>query len=322
VSHLLALVATTPLDDFLNRTDSAAQKAERVRDIGASLSTFGLLLALGVVVYLARVHRGSRDEIRSLLLVAGFGGVVLLTGAVAELAGIQSVFGTGWTDVLSIDASSSAMLRLLAGLLVLFGLADGGVGEDGRQHGEPPVRWIAGVDSSFGIVGLVIGVLSFSFDGHTVTKGPRGIHMIVDVVHVTAGGVWFGGIVALVVVAGLRHRTGVSIAELVVRFSSLATVALVAVALAGVVMAGLIVDDVGDLTSTVWGRRLVIKVVAVGVAAMIGGYHHFVIVRRLDRHDVPAEVELARARTTLVVEAIALVFVVIATGMLVNGSIS
>ena len=310
----IAILAATPLDEFLGGADT--HRAERVRDIGAGIGTAGLLLALGVIVYLAIVHRGPGREIRALLLVAGLGGVALLAGATAELAGIQSVFETGWRDVLSVDASSPAMMRLLAGVLVVFGLTDGLAEPD-----DVPQRWTVGADSAFGLVGLAIGVLSFSFDGHTVTEGPRVVHLAANAVHVTAGAVWFGGIVALVVVAVMRHRTGTSITDLVVRFSSVATGALVAVAVAGGAMTLLIIDDVDDLTDTVWGRRLTVKLIGVGAATLLGAFHHFVTVPRLAAPEGASTIELARARTTLVLEALALAFVVVATAMLVNGSI-
>jgi putative copper export protein len=124
-----------------------------------------------------------------------------------------------------------------------------------------------------------------------------------------------------VVVALLRHRTGASIAGLVVRFSSVASLALLCVVVAGAAMTLLIIDDLDDLTDTVWGRRLTVKLIGVGIATLIGAYHHFVTVARLAAPGGATHVELARARTTLVVEALALAFVVVATGMLVNGSI-
>jgi copper transport protein len=332
VSVLASLITGTSVDEFLGRSDTT--NAERVRDIGASMSTIGLLLALGVVVYLGAVHRGTRHEVRSLVLIAGLGGVALLAGATAELAGIQAVFQTGWADVLSVDVSSPAMMRGLGGLLVVFGLADAGtpvepapvVASSTSTWNVGPVRsdvvWHAGADSSFGIAGLGIAVLSFAFDGHTVTEGPRWAHLVADVVHVLAGGAWFGGIMALVVVAAIRHRAGDrDAAELIVRFSSVATVALVSVAGAGSLMAWFILDGFGELTSTVWGQRLTIKLVAVGVATVVGAYHHFVTVPRLESgRATPGDV--ARARTTIVVEAIVLSFVVIATTFLVNGSIN
>lgn len=330
MSVLASLIAGTSVEDFLGRSDTT--NAERVRDIGQSMSTVGLLLALGVVVYLASVHRGTRQEIRSLVLIAGLGGVALLAGATAELAGIQAVFETGWSDVLSVDVSSPAMMRALGGLLVVFGLADdvtlvASTGDDatpawGFHPAQPDVRWHAGADSSFGVAGLGIGVLSFAFDGHTVTEGPRWAHLVADVVHVFAGAAWFGGILALVAVAAIRHRAGGRDAsELIVRFSSVATVALASVVAAGSLMAWFILDGFGDLTSTVWGQRLTIKIVAVGVATVIGAYHHFVTVPRLASGRATAA-DVARARTTIVVEAIVLSFVVVATTFLVNGSIN
>jgi copper transport protein len=322
MSALTSVPAGSPLDDFLNRTDTASGSGELVRDIGGTMAMAGLLLAIGTVVFLARVHRGSLAEVRSLLLVAGFGGVLTLAGASAELAGIQAVFETGWSEVFSVDAGSAPMLRLLAGLLLVFGLGTATVAVDPGGSGPASVvRWVPGAESAFGLVGLAVGAFSFAFDGHTVTEGPRGVHLMASLVHVAAGGVWAGGVVALVAVAVLRHRaqTG-SIAELVVRFSSVATVALAAVAAAGALMAVLVLDDVDELTDTVWGQRLTIKVAAVGVAAALGAYHHLVTVRRLDRPGGVDAAELARVRTTLTIEAIALVFVVIASGLLVNGS--
>lgn len=312
--NLGAIVAATPLDEFLGGTDT--HQAERIRDIGAGIGTAGLLLALGTIAYLALVHRGPGREVRALVLVAGLGGVALLAGATAELAGIQAVFETGWGDVLSVEVSSAAMMRLLAGVLVVFGFTDGLAEPD-----DVPQRWAVGADSAFGIVGLALGVLSFSFDGHTVTEGPRGVHLAANATHVIAGAVWFGGIVALVVVAVMRHRTGTSIADLVVRFSSVATGALACVAIAGGVMTLLIIDGVDDLTDTVWGRRLTVKLIGVAAATLIGAYHHFVTVPRLAAPDGGSAIELARARTTLVLEALALAFVVVATAMLVNGPI-
>jgi copper transport protein len=309
----LQVIAGTPLDDFLEGAGGGSSSAETARDLGATVSMAGLLLALGVVVFLARVHRGRASEVRTLLLTAGVGAVALLVGAVVELAGIQVVFDTGWADVLSVDVSSAPMLRMLAGVLVVTGLGST-VARD-----ETGVRWVAGPDSTFGLVGLGLGALSFGFDGHTVTQGPRGVQLVADLVHVAAGAVWVGGVISLVIVMIARRRSGGTVADLVVRFSPVATAALVAVAVAGGVMAAFIVDGVDDLTGTVWGRRLIVKLVAVAGAAVLGAYHHLVTTRRLAVPDTSGRV-LARARTTLVIEALMLAFVVIATGYLVNGA--
>ena len=97
------------------------------------------------------------------------------------------------------------------------------------------------------------------------------------------------------------------------RFSRVATVALVAVAIAGSLLAWSIVDDPADLVSGSWGRLLIGKVALVAVAAGIGAYNHFRVVPTL-QDDPERAATLAR---TLTAEAIVLVLVVAVTAALV-----
>jgi copper transport protein len=249
-------------------------------------------------------------------------GGLTVAGGVIELIGVARQFETSWVDALALDAGTAPMLRLLSGVLVLLGLFDHVrpvVGE-GSDH-EWSRRWAPDAASAFGVAGLAVGVFSFAFDGHTVTRGERVLHAAVNAVHVIAGGVWLGGLVGLAVIGAVRHRRRDerSLAELVVRFSADASLALIVVAAAGLAMSAMIIDAIGDYTGTIWGRRLLLKVAAVGVAAILGGYNRFVLVPKL-RHD-PDDPALERAaRTTIVVEALLLVFVAVATVALVNAT--
>ncbi len=321
-----AIIASTPLDDFLNDTRST-DTGELLQRLGLFGSLFGVTLALGLLVFLVVVHRGSRAEVAVLLrLVAVAGGATLL-GAAVELAGVASLGDLSWSEALTDDTGSAAMMRLLAGLLVVLGLFDhsapaddtGTDQSDGDGDGDGDVRWVPASASAFGFVGVALGVLSFWFDGHTVTRGPRVIHAVVDLVHVTAGGVWFGGIVGLCAVAVLRR--GRTVAPLLLRFSPVASAALVLVALAGALMTLMVIDGFDDLTGTEWGRLLLIKVAAVGATALVGAYNHFVVVPVLDAS--PANGDMgARARVAVVVEAALLAFVVAVTVFLTGASIS
>jgi copper transport protein len=125
--------------------------------------------------------------------------------------------------------------------------------------------------------------------------------------------------VSLCAIAWLRHRQGrAGVAELIVRFSRLAAVALGAVVLAGLVMAFIVLDSFGDLTGTEWGQTLLLKTAAVAVAIAIGAYNHFRLVPALDgATDASAEQVATQLRSTLTAEAIVLVFVVIVTAFLV-----
>ena len=171
-----------------------------------------------------------------------------------------------------------------------------------------PVAW----------VGAALLVASFWFDGHTVSDGPRIVHAAVNSVHVVAAAVWVGGMISLLAVLVTRHRRDEPIrsAELIVRFSSIAAVALAAVVLAGALMAVFVLDSPGDLTSTEWGKTLLLKTAAVGLAALGGAYNHFRLRPQLEAapDDIPLDAEF---RSTLIAEAILLTFVVITTAWLV-----
>ncbi len=103
------------------------------------------------------------------------------------------------------------------------------------------------------------------------------------------------------------------------RFSVVATVALVAAGLAGVVLTAVIVDSPSQLWSTPWGQLLLVKVALVGIAAAGGAYNHKVIVPELDRS--PDDVAAAhRFRNVVTLEAVALLAVTITTALLIGAS--
>ena len=316
-------VASTPLDDFLS--ESSADSGELLQRIGLFGSLFGVTLAVGLLVFLIVVHRGNRAEVTVILRLLALAGGAMLLGAAVELAGVASIGDLSWSDALTDDTGSAPMMRLLGGVLVLLGLfehtvpVDGADGTDGADGLDGDVRWVPASASAFGIVGAIVGVVSFWFDGHTVTRGVRVVHAIVDLVHVTAGGVWFGGIVGLCVVGLLRR--GESIAPVILRFSPVASIALVLVALAGSLMTLMVVDDLGDLTGTEWGRLLLVKLAAVGATALVGAYNHFVVVPALEQSPSSASAS-ARARAAIAVEAVLLTFVVAVTVFLTGASIN
>ncbi len=189
-----------------------------------------------------------------------------------------------------------------------------------KRDAESPIirQWVPDRSSSAAYVGVVIAVVSFWFDGHTVSKGIRPLHAIVNSVHVVAGSVWLGGVVAMAVVLWSRHRSSVAprALEMVVRFSGIATIALGAVIAAGAVMAFLVLDSVGELFSTQWGQMLLLKSGAAALAMAGGAYNHFRLLPALEAEpDDPRLVEHLRSAVTS--EAILLGFVIVVTASLV-----
>ena len=185
---------------------------------------------------------------------------------------------------------------------------------------ESPVirQWVPDRSSSAAYVGVAVAIISFWFDGHTVSKGFRPLHALANSLHVIAGSVWLGGVVAMAVVLWSRHRAGLAprAHEMVVRFSGIATIALGAVIAAGGIMAFLVLDSVGELFSTQWGQVLLLKSTAAGLAMVGGAYNHFWLLPALET-DPDDPTLVAHLRSAVTAEAIMLGFVIVVTASLV-----
>ena len=168
-------------------------------------------------------------------------------------------------------------------------------------------------------MGIALVAASFLFDGHTVTAAPNLLVRSASALHVLAAGVWVGGVLLMAWTLAQRHRRSVPLgaASMAIRFSRVASVALAAVAAAGAALAIAILDTPSELFTTPWGRVLIVKVLAVAVAAGIGAYNHFVTVPTLDRD--PADGQAAdRLRRLVRIEGTVLLAVVALTAILVG----
>lgn len=165
---------------------------------------------------------------------------------------------------------------------------------------EGDMAWHVSGDLKLVGFGVLAALMSYVFDGHTVTAGLWWITGVVDLVHVGAAAVWSGGLVMLVHVVWLRHRSNRDsrALQLAVRFSVVAAGALVVAGAAGVVLAAIILDDVSELWTTPWGRSLIAKVTVVATAAGAGFYNHKVLIPRMmsrPANDPAMDAEFRRA---------------------------
>ena len=143
-----------------------------------------------------------------------------------------------------------------------------------------------------------------------------------DVFHVTAGAIWLGGLVGLVV--SLRALSGreVLAAQALSRFSTLAGFALVVVAAAGAFLAWRILGSWAGFVETAYGRLLLVKIAIALVVAALGGWNRWRTLPAVRAASGFGDRERAASAVTRTVrvEAVLLVALLGVTGFLVNQS--
>ncbi len=295
------------------------------------------LLAAGAVVIAGAVLRRDDDRVRARRLARAAAAVGL---AVTVLAvPIQAAAVTGerlvgslapgaFGEVVTTSFGTATMVRLVGLLVVLLGWRPGA--ERLRARAAVPV------------VGAVLAVGSFLLDGHQRSMEPMTLLVAADAVHLVAGAVWFAGLVLLVPVlrrpvavaepayAGsapaqrgasrLTEATPADAAGVVARFSSLALVSALAVLGSGVAMSSVLVASPSALTSTSYGRTLLVKLGAVAVVLLLAAVNRQRLVPAIVRRDREAGADAAwgRLHRTVRAEALLVVVVLLVTGALVS----
>jgi len=301
--------AAQTLEEFLTVDNS--KPGQTTATVGRLVGFVGVTLGLGAFAFVATALRGRRGEVRRAVSAVRVLGAVIVVGAAIEYVGVSRVgtesLASGWSTA----PGFATVLRILGGIGLVVGI--GGTITRGAVQ-----RWTSNARSWPALASVVLIIASFWFDGHTVSKGFRPLHALVNSVHVAAGAVWVGGVVAIAVVVWSRYQSHepMRVVELVVRFSKIATIALASVVVAGGVMAFLVLDSFGELTGTPWGKILLLKTAAVGLAMTGGAYNHFRLLPSLEADPESPEL-LTDLRNTVTAEAIMLVFVVAVTAWLV-----
>lgn len=183
------------------------------------------------------------------------------------------------------------------------------------------LMWRATPESALAFAGVATLLTSYAFDGHTVTKGDRLVTGALNAVHVAGGAVWLGGIVMLAAILNRRKKAGVDLRALplALRFSTVASAALVAVGLAGAALSVTILDSIDEIWLTPWGRLLIAKVFVVAVAGGAGAYNHFELIPRLER-TTSADAISEEFRFVVTVEAALLLLSVVLTAFLIGSA--
>ncbi|WP_419932086.1 copper resistance CopC/CopD family protein [Candidatus Poriferisodalis sp.] len=318
------------LDTTTSETsDTAAESRPLLRSAGAAgagrfaeaARVLGLLATLAIVgglAFASFIVRGELSERARVHRVLPISGTVLVVAAVAAGLTQAVVLEDDWAAIVSLSAIADALsapFGIAVGLRVLGGLA---------VLAAPPPEALGAGRARLPAVSLISGALvivSYSFDGHTVTEGPRWLHAAANATHVYAAAVWSGGL-ALLADLLRRRRGGADVVRPLMRFSQLASVSLVMAAVGGTIMAVLVLDRFADLWSTAWGRLLIAKIALVAAAVFLGARNRWVHLPVAAQvvGQPPSGAAYERLRRTVVTEAIALGCVGVVTAFLVGAS--
>lgn len=288
---------------------------------GRVLAYGGGLIAIGGLAFLSLAMVGTRGEV-----VRCFG-LMRLAGALVVAGGIVGILGRGWLleggglasglspwavgGAASGEAELSLMLIVAGGTLIAWGARPAFrpaprvavAGEAWRADEEGPIVGATLRNALPALAGCVAVAFGLALDGHSASEGPRALVWLADLVHASAAGIWFGGVILLALVIGWRRRgrRNANVSYAAVRFATLAGAAVGLAGLTGVVLAVVVLPSPSALWDSSWGLLLLAKLALVGAVAAIGAYNHFRLIPRLSatldaRADRPGRAEPAPAR--------------------------
>ena len=275
--------ASAVADDLL-----AGGSGSRVVGVAFATARFllftGLVVLVGAAAFVIAVWPGGfgNRAVARLLWVAW--GVTF--GATIATIGLQGAYAAGLPLSGAFDPSvigevlttryglvSAARLGLLLVLLPVVVL----LGRPAPPRTGEPREQIAEDAAALGAIGLL---LTPGLSGHAGTGFMIPVGIFTDVVHLAGVSMWLGG---LVVLAGILLRSGTpgELREVVPRFSRIAFLSVVAITASGVIQAWRQLGTLDALTSTTYGRILIVKVALVAVVVAVAGVSRKVVQRRL-----------------------------------------
>ena len=304
------------LDQYL--TTSSQPMWEAVGDALRAICYLAAFVVVGGVVFGAFAETDAARRRR-------VDGVLGITGIVAVLAAAAQV---PVDAILAADLGPGSLFRPGVAAQVLGGgVALTLTGVSLAVLVALATRWARSIDQlrigAVASVALLAG--AFVASGHTRSTDPEWLVSVVDAVHVIGGAVWVGGLAVLIWTLldrrGGRHPETPSdpgdAATVVVRFSRIATGAILGIGGSGLVLGWFQVGSLSGLVSTGYGRLVLAKVGSLALIAALGAYNHFRLVPAVQA-EPDRRAGWARLGRAVRLEAIGMVVILALTGVLVN----
>jgi copper transport protein len=223
--------------------------------VGRWLFLVGVMALLGASV--ADVAGFGRSRATRLVL-AGGGLAVSAAGLVVLAVAEVRTAGTSFSGLLGTSIGRALLWRgaALAGAGVALGVALRGQ----RAHRRAAMAAVAGCSS--------LAVVAHVLAGHAGAGTTGALGEAAQTAHVVAGGVWLGGLAALLI--SVRGAPSAAKGQAVRRFSAVALAGLAVLAATGILRSVEELSSWSDLALTGYGRAIVVKIALLVAIAALG----------------------------------------------------
>ena len=266
----------------------------------STMSALGLFVLRAVIARpVVRVVRGCSLRSLNIAFVVALGVALVATPIYALLATAQFTLRSFWDfgDVIPAVRSSGfgedfLDLELVLGLFAIGAIAALVVDRPEREQRSVAELLALPAALAAGLAALVLPALA----GHAGQKSPRGLSLPLDTAHLTAGSIWLGGLIGLVVFWFSVGRAGraAALAYVVPRFSVVALCSVLLLIGTGIGQAFQELPTFASLWETSYGQALIWKIGLLSAALLLAAVNLARTKPRLQARDASAPLLLRR----------------------------
>jgi copper transport protein len=266
----------------------------------STMSALGLFVLRAVIARpVVRVVRGCSLRSLNIAFAVALGVALVATPIYALLATAQFTLRSFWDfgDVIPAVRSSGfgedfLDLELVLGLFAIAAIAALVVDRPEREQRSVAELLALPAALAAGLAALVLPALA----GHAGQKSPRGLSLPLDTAHLTAGSIWLGGLIGLVVFWFSVGRAGraAALAYVVPRFSVVAFCSVLLLIGTGIGQAFQELPTFASLWETSYGQALIWKIGLLSAALLLAAVNLARTKPRLQARDPSAPVLLRR----------------------------